>query len=231
MPTRDELLSQPRSGARPLGGSAPASTRAASPRRSAPVPDAGPAAGSGAASGRVAASPGPTPPSGPRSSGERRLPEPKAYGNILLMEFIGVLLLTVLTPWSKQNHRKGLSPYGGAEMVKLAAIILLFFILSAVASASAGAARLAAWMGGLVLIADGLYEAANIAKDFQLFTGGLATAAGASTGSVPPGPGGTLPIATMPVGGSGDPAGGQPPPASLFPVVQPGGGGGQFPVP
>ena len=111
------------------------------------------------------------------------IPKPAHYGNVIIAEFMGCVLLTVLTPWAKQRHVARLSPYTGAEVVRLASILLLYFLLAAVATASPGAARVCAWLGGLVLIADGLYEANNLAGDFGLFTGTLAKLSGASTGS------------------------------------------------
>jgi len=101
------------------------------------------------------------------------------YQSIILAEFIGTLLLTVLTPIAKDDAKEGLSPYAGADMVKLASIVLLFFLLAAVSAAGPSAARLCAWLGGLVLITDGLYEASNLSKDLALFTGKVAQAANA----------------------------------------------------
>ena len=101
------------------------------------------------------------------------------YQNIILAEFIGTLLLTVLTPIAKDSAKQGLSPYAGADIVKLASMVLLFFLLALVSSAGPGAARVAAWLGGLVLIADGLYEASNLSKDLSLFTGFLNKSANA----------------------------------------------------
>ena len=101
------------------------------------------------------------------------------YQNIILSEFIGTLLLTVLTPVATDKAKEGLSPYAGADIVKLASMVLLFFLLAMVSAAGPAAARLAAWFGGLVLIADGLYEASNLSKDLSLFTGFLNKSANA----------------------------------------------------
>lgn len=104
------------------------------------------------------------------------------YQSIILAEFIGTLLLTVLTPIAKDDAKEGLSPYAGADMVKLASMVLLFFLLAVVSAAGPSAARLCAWLGGLVLITDGLYEASNLSKDLSLFTGKLNKAANAGEG-------------------------------------------------
>ena len=99
------------------------------------------------------------------------------YQPIILMEYIGCLLLTAVTPIATKKSATGLSPYAGADMVKLASITLLYFILAALSVGGRGPGRMAAWFGGLILIVDGMLEASNIAKDFGLFTGGLASAA------------------------------------------------------
>jgi hypothetical protein len=105
------------------------------------------------------------------------------YQPIILMEYVGCLLLTAVTPIATKKNATGLSPYAGADMVKLASITLLYFILAAMSTGGRGPGRVAAWFGGLILIVDGMLEASNIAKDFGLFTGGLAAAAaGTSTG-------------------------------------------------
>jgi hypothetical protein len=99
------------------------------------------------------------------------------YQTVILMEFIACILLTAATPIASKKNPDGLSPYKGADMVKLGAITFLFFILAAVSSGGGGPARVAMWFGGLILIGDGMYEASNLAKDFALFTGGAGPAA------------------------------------------------------
>jgi hypothetical protein len=106
------------------------------------------------------------------------------YQPIILMEFIGCILLTAVTPVATKKDEPGLSPYAGADMVKLAAITVLYFILAAISVGGRGPGRLAAWFGGLILIVDGMYEASNIAKDLQLLSGGLAGPAASSGGSL-----------------------------------------------
>jgi len=109
------------------------------------------------------------------------------YQPIILMEYVGCLVLTAATPIATKKSATGLSPYAGADMVKLASITVLYFILAAISVGGRGPGRMAAWFGGLILIVDGMLEANNIAKVFGLFTGGLASAATAGTGSAPAG--------------------------------------------
>ena len=130
------------------------------------------------------------------------------YQNVIIVEFVACILLTALTPVATKTEADGLSPYAGKDIVKLGAITLLYFILAAIAVANQSAARFAAWFGGLILITDGMLEASNLAKDFAVFTGGIASAATASAAGTTPA---TLPIGTLPVTGTG----------SLFPVVTP----------
>jgi hypothetical protein len=96
------------------------------------------------------------------------------------MEYVACLILTAATPIATKKQADGLSPYAGADMVKIASLTLLYFILAALSVGGRGPGRFAAWFGGLILIVDGMYEASNLAKDFGLFTGGLAAAATAS---------------------------------------------------
>lgn len=108
------------------------------------------------------------------------------YQPIILMEYLGCLILTAATPIATKTQQDGLSPYAGADMIKIAALTVLYFILAAMSVGGRGPGRIAAWFGGLILITDGMLEAANIAKVFNLFSGKIASAAGAapaSTGS------------------------------------------------
>jgi hypothetical protein len=134
------------------------------------------------------------------------------YQPVILAEFVGCVLLTAATPFARSSAQEGLSPYAGADMVKLASITVLYLILAMVSVSGQRAARLAAWLGGLILVADGLYEASNLARDLQLFTGGLAgyasagntagVAAPAATPALAPAPTGPTPPRPEPVSGS-----------------------------
>jgi hypothetical protein len=107
------------------------------------------------------------------------------YQPIILMEFLGCIILTAATPVAKKTTSDGLSPYAGADMVKLVAITVLYFILAAMSTGGRSAGRTAAWFGGLILITDGMLEAASLAKVFGLFTGGTAAAAAGSSAAAP----------------------------------------------
>jgi hypothetical protein len=98
------------------------------------------------------------------------------YQAIILAEFALCIGFTIFAPFTTSAAKEGLSPYVGKDIVKVAAITILFLLLGMVSQASQGAARLAAWLGGLVLITDGLAEAATIGKILQLGTGALAQA-------------------------------------------------------
>ena len=94
------------------------------------------------------------------------------YQAVILAEFIAAILLTAMTPVATKKDQQGLSPYAGSDIVKLGAITLLYLILAMISVGGPQAGRLAAWLGGLVLLTDGLFEASNIVKDLQAFSGG-----------------------------------------------------------
>lgn len=108
--------------------------------------------------------------------GTRRHPRSRAragnYQGVILAEFIAAILLVALTPIAanKQEQTKsgGLSPYAGQDMIKLAALTLVYLIL-ALLSVRPGPGRFAAWFGGLVLLAVGLNEAAHLAQVLDIF--------------------------------------------------------------
>jgi hypothetical protein len=87
------------------------------------------------------------------------------------MEFIAAVTLTALTPVATKANPDGLSPYAGKDLVKLAAITVTYLILAGISSVNRGAGRVAMWIGLLILLADGLFEASNIVSDINLFTG------------------------------------------------------------
>lgn len=94
------------------------------------------------------------------------------YQGIILMEFVAAILLTSMTPIATKKDSQGLSPYAGSDIVKLSAITLVYLILAMISVGGRSWGRVAAWLGGLILLTDGLYEAANIAQDLQVFGGG-----------------------------------------------------------
>jgi len=115
--------------------------------------------------------------------GTRRHPRSRAtsgnYQGVILAEFVAAVVLVALTPIAankkQQTQSGGLSPYAGQDMIKLAAITVVYLIL-ALLSVRPGPGRFAAWFGGLILLAVGLNEAAHLADVLDLF-GGVKTAA------------------------------------------------------
>jgi hypothetical protein len=228
--SRNQVLNQPRSGARPLGGSPgparpsgpqqppPTTARtvprrggrtrpASSPTSPSPPPRTGrPAGGTGSSgsggtsrtstTGRAGGSAQTAGASSSRRAGgspqqgrqRRSLPgaprrtrgggEPgktPAYHNyqaIVLAEFVAAELLVAATPIATKKNKPGLSPYVPRDLVKLIALGLVYFTLQLVASGGRGGARFAAWFGALVLLAVGLNEAADLAKVFDVLSGG-----------------------------------------------------------
>lgn len=97
-----------------------------------------------------------------------------------------MILVIALAPVAKGESQSGVSPYAGGDMVKLAAATILYVILGFIAMGGRGAARLAAWFGGLALLATGLAEGTVIAQEIGLFTGNLlAASGGAPSGGSP----------------------------------------------
>ena len=89
------------------------------------------------------------------------------YERVIVAEFVVVVLLVAVAPFTRKN-RDGLSPYYGQDLVQLVAIMAAYFILGLIAQGGHGAARIAAWFGGLLALGIGLGEAAYLAKVFDL---------------------------------------------------------------
>jgi hypothetical protein len=79
-----------------------------------------------------------------------------------------VALTPIAANKQEQTKSGGLSPYAGQDMIKLAALTLVYLIL-ALLSVRPGPGRFAAWFGGLVLLAVGLNEAAHLAQVLDIF--------------------------------------------------------------
>jgi hypothetical protein len=114
------------------------------------------------------------------------------YQPVILIEFVACILLTAATPIATKKNEQGLSPYAGKDIVKLSAITIVYLILAAISVGGRGPGRIAAWFGGLILLADGLYEASNIVRDLRVFSG----AGAAAPAPAAPAPGGILPTPT-----------------------------------
>ena len=123
----------------------------------------------------------------PKAPVTRKAPSAPAYQNVILVEFVLAVLLVAATPFAKKNQ-PGLSPYVAADVMQLVAITVAYFILALVSSASGGAARFAAWFGGLILLTVGLGEAARLAKLLDVFGLAPATTPQQATTFAPPQP-------------------------------------------
>ena len=120
------------------------------------------------------------------------------YETVVLSEFVLAVLLVSATPFARKG-KQGSSPYEGQDAIQILALGLVYFLLALLASSGGGRARLAAWLGGLILIVVGLGEAATLVKLFQ----GSKAQAGASPAS--PAPAGTTTYADLVAGTGGNP--------------------------
>ena len=125
----------------------------------APRPVAGPAQPSRAAQASSAV----------RSGRQFAAPEFREYQGIILAEFVLAELLVAATPIATRQNQPGLSPYIPRDMTKLLALGMVYFLLELMAVGGGRMARLGAWFGGLILLAVGLNEGANVAKDLDIF--------------------------------------------------------------
>jgi hypothetical protein len=109
----------------------------------------------------------------------RRAPTTKItrtnYQPIILVEFVAAILLTAASPIATKKNPSGLSPYTGDDMIKLAALTVVYLILAMLSAAGRGPGRFAAWFGGLILLTVGLAEGASVATTLDLFGLGSAT--------------------------------------------------------
>lgn len=110
------------------------------------------------------------------------------YQAVILAEFVAAELLVAATPMATRKNQPGLSPYVPSDLVKLAAIGLVYFILQLVASGARAPGRIAAWFGALVLLAVGLNEAADLAKVFSFLSGGTGKASTTAVSTTATGP-------------------------------------------
>lgn len=123
------------------------------------------------------------------------------YQAVILAEFVAAIVLTAATPIAKKKSTTGgLSPYVAGDMVQIAAITILYFILALVSVGGGSAARFSAWFGGLILLAVGLTEATTIAKTLDVFGTSVAPP-NAGTGVAEGSAGPLLPQTNPTVGG------------------------------
>lgn len=140
------------------------------------------------------------------------------YQAIIAVEFVGAALLAALSPFSSNppqptaSNPKSLSPYGPGDIIKIFAIGIVYMILEFMAAGPRGLARFSAWFGALIFLAVGLSELSNIARIFQVISGGAVNPV-KLTGAQAPAVKGS---ATIPPLGQGPPAK-APPPAGGVP--------------
>jgi hypothetical protein len=153
-----------------------------------------------------------------RGALKARLPGQHSYQPVILAEFIVAVLIVATGPIAKggtpEAQTKGSpSPYSTNTLKQLIAIGGVYFVLALLA-ASQRAGRMAAWFGGLVLVALGLAElaAGDLSAVFKIF-------GPSSTASTTPGvPAGQL--VQLPPGFLPDASGGPPTPTGTVPTVQ-----------
>lgn len=196
--SRGKLLSDPRSGAKPLGNSDPGPSyerRGSESRSKAPAEPAQPrtrsepssAASAPAAKPKAAKSPGrPRKQSGlnmaARTGRQFTAPEFRNYQGIILAEFVLAELLVAGTPIATRQGQPGLSPYVPRDMTKLLSLGMVYFLLELLAVGGPKAGRFGAWFGGLILLAVGLNEASSVAKVLDIFGSDSSGTKAAGTG-------------------------------------------------
>lgn len=110
----------------------------------------------------------PSRPAGGISTAVSTAKVPASHQGIILAEFIGAVLLVAATPFARKDA-PGVSPYVASDVVQLAALGVVYFILALVSGASPRAARFSAWFGALILLTVGLGEMARLAKFLNVF--------------------------------------------------------------
>lgn len=168
-----------------------------------------------------------------RDAGRARIPTgDRQYEGVILAEFLVAVLIVGVAPLARgkpsQGQSNGPSPYGVDDIKQLAGIGAAYFILALLSSGKHG--RMAAWFGGLILLAIGLSQTTSggLGAIFGIFqpsalSAGPAGASGAAGGIQDQG------IAQAAVGvgqrqaATGNQAGAVPDASGIFPVVTPGG--------
>lgn len=96
-----------------------------------------------------------------RDAARARIPTgDRQYQGVILAEFLVAVLIVGVAPLARgkaaQDVTGGPSPYGPDDVKQLAALGAVYFVLALLSSGKHG--RMAAWFGGLVLVAIGLSE-------------------------------------------------------------------------
>jgi hypothetical protein len=92
----------------------------------------------------------------------RIIPGNRQYQGVILAEYLVAILLVVMSPIATGGSpaakaKNSPSPYEVGDLKQLVAVSAVFFILALLSSGDRG--RLAAWLGGLILIAVGMSKA------------------------------------------------------------------------
>lgn len=113
----------------------------------------------------------------------------RQYQGIILAEFLIALILVAVAPIATGGStaakaKGGLSPYDTGDLKQLVAVGGTFFILALLSSGNHG--RLAAWLGGLIVVTIGMSKAgqANLTAVFSATSGDQGTGAGGGTSTV-----------------------------------------------
>jgi hypothetical protein len=137
------------------------------------------------------------------------------YEKAIAAEFVIAVLIVAVSPFTRSSDETGISPYYGQDLIQLVAIGAGYLILGIVAQFGTGAARIAAWFGGLALVTIVLAEAKTLNAEFGLFgAGGSSTGTGSEGGvgpeppqpPAPPVPTGSAGISSIPSAAPGGPA-------------------------
>jgi hypothetical protein len=94
----------------------------------------------------------------------RVFPGDRGYQPVILAEFLAAVVIVTLTPIATGGSpaaqaKNSPSPYDTGDLRQLVAIGGVYFVLALLSSGNSG--RLAAWFGGLVLIALGMSKVAH----------------------------------------------------------------------
>ena len=94
----------------------------------------------------------------------RIVPGDRNYQGVILAEFLVAMLLVALSPIAaggspNAKAKSSPSPYDANDLKQLVAVGAAYFVLALLSSGSRG--RLAAWLGGLILIAIAMSKASQ----------------------------------------------------------------------
>jgi len=156
---------------------------------------------------------------GKRKGGFLDRPKGRNYQPVILAEFLAAIVIVAISPVARGGSesakaKNSPSPYGIGDVRQMVGVGGTYFVL-ALMSGSRKYGRLAAWFGGLVLLAVGLsqFVVGGITAIFKMLTGGGTPGAASVDYTQIPG------ITTGPPPGAAAPDA-----TGLFPVIGPGPG-------